>query len=155
MYIAASASWSIINLLLTFFLFQTPFEDATKTEEEEEKKFLQMTETTFSQAVGHKKGTINQPSLMMVLQSPCPLESTEDGAKAHMATLTQYLWSIIYMPMSLRVLCLTNLFCWMSLVCYSLYFTDFVGESVFGGDPQVEIAFISHVPEKKIFAWIG
>lgn len=38
---------------------------------------------------------------------------------------------------SLRILCLTNLFCWMSLVCYSLYFTDFVGEAVFGGDPQV------------------
>lgn len=25
----------------------------------------------------------------------------------------------------------------MSLVCYSLYFTDFVGEAVFGGDPGV------------------
>jgi solute carrier family 45 protein 1/2/4 len=23
----------------------------------------------------------------------------------------------------------------MSLVCYSLYFTDFVGEAVYGGDP--------------------
>ncbi|XP_042206291.1 LOW QUALITY PROTEIN: membrane-associated transporter protein-like [Homarus americanus] len=43
--------------------------------------------------------------------------------------------SIVYMPRSLRILCLTNLFCWMSLVCYSLYFTDFVGEAVFGGDP--------------------
>nr|XP_045588499.1 membrane-associated transporter protein-like isoform X2 [Procambarus clarkii] len=51
------------------------------------------------------------------------------------ATLRQYLLSIVYMPRSLRVLCLTNLFCWMSLVCYSLYFTDFVGEAVFGGDP--------------------
>ncbi|XP_045120351.1 proton-associated sugar transporter A-like [Portunus trituberculatus] len=51
------------------------------------------------------------------------------------ATLRQYLLSIVYMPQSLRVLCLTNLFCWMSLVCYSLYFTDFVGEAVFGGDP--------------------
>lgn len=34
------------------------------------------------------------------------------------------------------ILCLTNLFCWMSLVCYSLYFTDFVGQSVYGGDPS-------------------
>ena len=42
----------------------------------------------------------------------------------------------MYMPYSLRILCLTNLFCWMSLVCYSLYFTDFVGEAVFGGDPS-------------------
>ena len=45
------------------------------------------------------------------------------------------------MPNSLRVLCLTNLFCWMSLVCYSLYFTDFVGEAVFKGDPSVSDFF--------------
>ena len=53
-----------------------------------------------------------------------------------MASLKQYLWSIIYMPSALRWLCLTNLFCWSSLVCYSLYFTDFVGQAVFGGDPR-------------------
>lgn len=50
-------------------------------------------------------------------------------------TFRDYVRSIIYMPASLRILCVTNLFSWMSLVCYSLYFTDFVGESVFGGDP--------------------
>jgi solute carrier family 45 protein 1/2/4 len=43
-----------------------------------------------------------------------------------------YLRSIIYMPSSLRWLCLTNFFCWMALVSYSLYFTDFVGQAVFG-----------------------
>jgi hypothetical protein len=36
----------------------------------------------------------------------------------------------------MRILCATNLFCWSAHVCYSLYFTDFVGEAVFGGDPQ-------------------
>lgn len=51
-------------------------------------------------------------------------------------TLKEYLRSILHMPKSLRILCLTNLFCWMSLVCYSLYFTDFVGEVVYGGNPQ-------------------
>lgn len=51
-------------------------------------------------------------------------------------TLKEYLRSIVHMPKSLRILCLTNLFCWMSLVCYSLYFTDFVGEVVYGGDPS-------------------
>ncbi|CAF0753296.1 unnamed protein product [Didymodactylos carnosus] len=45
---------------------------------------------------------------------------------------TDYLCSIIYMPSSLRWLCLTNFFCWMALVSYSLYFTDFVGQAVFG-----------------------
>ena len=43
--------------------------------------------------------------------------------------------SIVDMPKSLFILCLTNLWCWMSLVCYSLYFTDFVGQAVYGGDP--------------------
>ena len=52
-------------------------------------------------------------------------------------SMRQYLQSIIFMPKSMRILCLTNLFCWMSLVCYSLYFTDFVGEAVFGGNPKV------------------
>lgn len=52
------------------------------------------------------------------------------------ATLAQYLLSIVYMPNSMRILCLTNLFCWMAHVCYSLYFTDFVGEAVFNGDPK-------------------
>ncbi|KAK4881231.1 hypothetical protein RN001_004550 [Aquatica leii] len=51
------------------------------------------------------------------------------------ASLLLYLKSIIYMPYSLRILCLTNLFCWMAHVCYSLYFTDFVGEAVFNGNP--------------------
>lgn len=45
------------------------------------------------------------------------------------------------MPSSLRILCLTNLFCWMAHVCYSLYFTDFVGEAVFNGDPGVRLFF--------------
>ncbi|CAM1302243.1 Uncharacterised protein g3194 [Pycnogonum litorale] len=51
-------------------------------------------------------------------------------------TWKHYLKSIVRMPKSVRWLCITNLFCWMSLVCYSLYFTDFVGECVFEGDPD-------------------
>ncbi|CAG9136059.1 unnamed protein product [Plutella xylostella] len=61
-------------------------------------------------------------------------------------SLGHYLRSIVQMPASLRVLCLTNLFCWMAHVCYSLYFTDFVGEAVFGGDPAVA-ALLAHSAE--------
>ena len=94
--------------------------------------------------------------MLVTPQSPCPVEDYEgqDGA-ATVASLKQYLWSIIYMPSALRSvevtiiiimlhgykyrwLCLTNLFCWSSLVCYSLYFTDFVGQAVFGGNPRYE-----------------
>lgn len=59
-----------------------------------------------------------------------PIEISAD------VTLRTYLKSIVHMPRCLWVLCLVNLFCWMSLVCYSLYFTDFVGQAVFLGDPQ-------------------
>ena len=59
-------------------------------------------------------------------------------------SLKTYLRSIIILPRSLLVLCLTNLFCWMSLVCYSLYFTDFVGQSVYGGDPRAALGSSEH-----------
>ncbi|XP_032688047.1 proton-associated sugar transporter A [Odontomachus brunneus] len=63
------------------------------------------------------------------------------------ATLKEYLLSIVYMPRSLRQVCLTNLFCWMAHVCYSLYFTDFVGEAVFGGNPRAPIDTL----ERKLY----
>ncbi|EDW68501.1 membrane-associated transporter protein [Drosophila virilis] len=50
-------------------------------------------------------------------------------------SLRGYLKSIFIMPHSMRMLALTNLFCWMGHVTYCLYFTDFVGEAVFHGDP--------------------
>ena len=53
-------------------------------------------------------------------------------------------WTQVRMPRSLVVLCLTNLFCWASLVCYSLYFTDFVGQSVYQGDPTADSGTTSH-----------
>ena len=67
------------------------------------------------------------------------LESSgNNGAKA---SYSDYIRSIIYMPTSLRWLCLTNFFCWMSLVSYSLFFTDFVGQAVFGNDEKILIEF--------------
>ena len=84
-----------------------------------------------------------------------PVEEGELSAKASMATLTQYLWSIIYMPNSMKVLCVTNLFCWMSLVCYSLYFTDFVGEAVFKGNPVVILYNQNFINNKSIITIIG
>ncbi|RNA16067.1 proton-associated sugar transporter A-like [Brachionus plicatilis] len=50
--------------------------------------------------------------------------------------LRDHIKSVLNMPNSLLWLCITHFFCWMSLLCYSLYFTDFVGEEVFGGIPS-------------------
>ncbi|KAF7266420.1 hypothetical protein GWI33_020251 [Rhynchophorus ferrugineus] len=76
-------------------------------------------------------GTLNKESDIESADEP-RLSLTPDPN----ASLRHYLKSIVYMPWSIRILCVTNLFCWMAHVCYSLYFTDFVGEAVFNGDPQ-------------------
>ncbi|XP_049870408.1 proton-associated sugar transporter A [Pectinophora gossypiella] len=75
-------------------------------------------------------GSLNQPENVSANVPP-----THGGN----LSLQHYLKSIVVMPGSLRIVCLTNLFCWMAHVCYSLYFTDFVGESVFGGDPAAPV----------------
>lgn len=71
--------------------------------------------------------------------------SSDIGSLVAEIPLKTYLKSIIKMPKSLQILCVTNLFSWMSLVCYSLYFTDFVGQAVTGGDPRAPIGSHKHV----------
>lgn len=44
------------------------------------------------------------------------------GSEEPVASFDQYLMSIIYMPHSLRMVCLTNLFCWMAHVGFVLLF---------------------------------
>lgn len=65
-------------------------------------------------------------------------ESSDDEYEDNV-TLAQYLKSVIVMPKALRILCLTNLFCWMGYLSFCLYFTDFVAEAVFHGDPSVSL----------------
>lgn len=60
----------------------------------------------------------------------------KDSDNEETPTVKAYLLSVVYMPRSMMVLCLTNLFCWMSLVSYSLFLTDFAGAVVYGGDPM-------------------
>lgn len=58
-----------------------------------------------------------------------------DNCKKNIAPiqyLRQYFLSIFKIQKYLLLLCLTNCFCWMALVCYSLYFTDFVAQEIFG-----------------------
>lgn len=62
----------------------------------------------------------------------------EDDEDDHI-TLMMYLKSIVFMPKSLRILCFTNCLSWMGHILYCLYFTDFVGETVFGGNPAAPI----------------
>ncbi|XP_022825695.1 proton-associated sugar transporter A [Spodoptera litura] len=82
-------------------------------------------------------GALNQP------ENGAAINVVETGHASGNLSLAHYLKSIVLMPNSLRVVCLTNLFCWMAHVCYSLYFTDFVGEAVFGGNPAAPVGSVS------------
>ncbi|XP_075166672.1 solute carrier family 45 member 1 [Haematobia irritans] len=64
------------------------------------------------------------------------IEITEEDDDDKPVSLKKYLKSIFIMPKSMRILALTNLLCWMCHLTYCLYFTDFVGEAVFHGDPM-------------------
>lgn len=44
------------------------------------------------------------------------------GQEEPVASFDQYLMSIVFMPHSLRMVCLTNLFCWMAHVRYCCLF---------------------------------
>lgn len=79
-----------------------------------------------------EEGQVAETIFIENTNNPMPSVAEE----APIASLDKYLMSIVLMPHSLRMVCLTNLFCWMAHVCYSLYFTDFVGEAVFFGDPK-------------------
>ena len=64
--------------------------------------------------------TINQ-----VEEKP-PADNAEGGGDP--ASLHHYLMSIVYMPRRLRWLCLHMMLSWLSVLCFSLFFTDFVGQ---------------------------
>lgn len=64
-------------------------------------------------------------------------DEDEPDDTTHVSFMT-YIKSIIFMPRALRILCITNCFAWCGQIVYSLYFTDFVGESVFKGDPSAD-----------------
>ncbi|XP_039449557.1 proton-associated sugar transporter A-like isoform X2 [Culex pipiens pallens] len=73
------------------------------------------------------------------LEKGTTVESDEDEADVEEVSssmsLTDFLKSIFMMPKSIAILCFTNLLCWMGHLSYCLYFTDFVGEEVFKGNP--------------------
>lgn len=72
------------------------------------------------------------------------IEDPEPPKNNDEMSLGTYLKSIVFMPKSLALLCLTNFFSWMADLCYCLYFTDFVGEVVFHGNATALEGSIEH-----------
>ncbi|KAM7315604.1 proton-associated sugar transporter A-like [Ixodes scapularis] len=81
---------------------------------------------------GFKDDDFDGESVELTKLRPSAKLEQSDGSGP---TLKSYLRSIIFMPKSLRILCITNLFSWMSLASFSLFLTEFVGAVVYEGDP--------------------
>lgn len=113
--------------LLTVIISVTSYREIPLPLIEKDELLKPVNESAINEEMKLNPGYINQEETSV--------KKEEDEGEEHM-TLVQYLKTIVVMPRSLHILCLTNLFCWMSHLCYNLYFTDFVGEAVFHGNPK-------------------
>ena len=112
-----------ISALISITSFkEIPLESATNQDSSCKVKYEKMQEDYEDDYEGNLE-TSNQQAINL---------STENLTNKQKLQKNQYFQSIFKMPSSLKWLCLTHCFSWMSLLCFSLYFTDFVGEEIFG-----------------------
>ncbi|XP_036330333.1 proton-associated sugar transporter A [Rhagoletis pomonella] len=120
-----------------FYIQETDAMELEATKAEENYNLDPLTESYqngYSPSMGNANKE-NQPSRSTSANNNNLLAVELDNFVDTPITLAKYLKSIFVMPKSMRILALTNLLCWMGHVTYCLYFTDFVGEAVFHGDP--------------------
>uniref|UniRef100_A0A182M197 Major facilitator superfamily (MFS) profile domain-containing protein n=1 Tax=Anopheles culicifacies TaxID=139723 RepID=A0A182M197_9DIPT len=66
-------------------------------------------------------------------------ENVEQEDVPEVVGFKQFLLNVMHMPRSMKVLCLTQLLSHMSYLTYCLYYTDFVGATVYEGDVRVSL----------------
>ena len=92
---------------------------------------------------------MDDPEAINESQKTSSTDNLSKQANSKESSTNEYFKSIFKMPSSLKWLCLTHCFSWMSLLCFSLYFTDFVGEEIFGGDATENANFEDHQKYNK------
>uniref|UniRef100_A0A182QK88 Major facilitator superfamily (MFS) profile domain-containing protein n=1 Tax=Anopheles farauti TaxID=69004 RepID=A0A182QK88_9DIPT len=66
-------------------------------------------------------------------------EQTEHDDVPEAVGYKQFVLNVVRMPRSMKILCLTQLLSHMSYLTYCLYYTDFVGSTVFEGDVRAQV----------------
>ena len=119
-------SWSYQNSKDSPWILDTKFFYITNEHVAQAKSFLLDIPALFD----HKGGNngFSTPTI-----SPTSSETDEEELEQPETDIRVFLKSIVNMPHHMWILCATNLFSWMSLVTFSLYFTDYVGQAVYGG----------------------
>ncbi|XP_055629112.1 proton-associated sugar transporter A-like [Toxorhynchites rutilus septentrionalis] len=116
--------------------------------------FIKDVSKTFALQLQTITSTEQQPAPQMINNAlteiekgPAHMEAEDSDSEEEEdspMTLKDFLKSIFMMPKSIAVLCLTNLLCWMGHLSFCLYFTDFVGEEVFKGDPAAHSSSLEY-----------
>ncbi|XP_071507244.1 membrane-associated transporter protein-like [Diadema antillarum] len=80
-------------------------------------------------------GSLNELNLTSDLPLISGEHSEEDDDGEEPTSVLALLKSILHMPKELRRLCVNHYFGWAGMVTVLLFFTDFVGQAVYDGDP--------------------
>lgn len=71
------------------------------------------------------------------------LEEDEESEDEDSGTTVKQLWlSMLKMPPQLWRLCVCHLLTWFSLIAQAVFYTDFMGQVIFEGDPTVRFLYI-------------
>jgi solute carrier family 45 protein 1/2/4 len=96
-----------------------------------------------------RHGLLKPATLSMICESENKNQWTELPPKVEDVSekplfIVDFLKGIFCMPKPMKILVLTNLLSWMGYLSFCLYYTTFVGEVIFGGDPTVsQIPFLN------------
>ncbi|XP_077283736.1 membrane-associated transporter protein-like isoform X2 [Arctopsyche grandis] len=95
---------------------------------------LDLMEKANKKADEENKNFINNDEL---LESPVvDIAETVTSQNSDKFNMKEYIKSIVFLSRPMKILYLTNVLAWISFLSYALYFTDFVGECVYGGNPM-------------------
>lgn len=122
----------VISLIICVTLTLTTFREIPLSLLEDDEELCPVSHVQFNEII-HKHLYLTHPCNSQVMNVSRENQVIEEDRRR--ISFGVYLRSILKMPWAIKMLCLMSLFGWMSDVCYSLYFTDFVGEAVFRGDP--------------------
>lgn len=121
-----------IIYVVTEIITITSFREIPLRLVESDKMLQPITQAVIEQEVKKRIPEENQLEGKQVEEKLKDAESNEEVR----LSVSTYIKSIIFLPNALKILCLTNCFAWSGHIVYCLFFTDFVGESLFKGDPK-------------------
>ncbi|MFT7816100.1 solute carrier family 45 member 4-like [Arapaima gigas] len=98
---------------------------------------LRRTTVKLSQSMNDFYDGRSHPQRQWAQRRASPVSSEEESEEGTEKTTVHLLWlSMLKMSPELKRLCICHLITWFSFTAASVFYTDFMGQAVFGGDPS-------------------